>query len=90
MGIGGGGQRKMCDFLYFLKINLDFLFTEYYICKNKMWMEKQDIPRKSNAGRKKKPESEKVAALPLFAKKKNHEAILGRVAPIVKRMDSKN
>jgi hypothetical protein len=45
--------------------------------------------RKSNAGRKEKPDEERIAALPLYAKKKNHEAILTRVAPIVKRMDAK-
>jgi hypothetical protein len=47
-------------------------------------------PKKDNRGRKEKPEEDKVIRLPLYAKKKNHEVILARVGPIVKRMDAKN
>lgn len=43
---------------------------------------------KKRRGRPKlEKEEEKKERLPLHAKKKNHEAIVAKVAPIIKRMD---
>lgn len=50
----------------------------------------EEKKEKDNRGRKGKPKEERVTRLPLYAKNKNHEAILIKVAPIVKKLDNKN
>jgi hypothetical protein len=41
----------------------------------------------SNRGRKKKAEKDKIKALPVYAKKKNHSKILKQITPIIKELD---
>lgn len=47
----------------------------------------EEQKKKSNRGRKKKNQEDLVTRLPVFAMKKNHEKILAKVEPIIKKMD---
>ena len=52
-------------------------------------MKKMVIKKKSNAGRKTKPEGEKVAMVPLYAKKKHHVALKEKFQPLITKAESK-
>lgn len=50
-------------------------------------MNEEKKSKRSNSGRKKLPEGEKKVNLPVNAKIKNHEKILEKIVPIIKKMD---
>jgi hypothetical protein len=42
-----------------------------------------------NQGRKKKPDEEKSAMVPVYAKKKHHKALAEKFQPIIKKAEEK-